>query len=464
MELTPLVKSAASVITRELGLDYPENRMEEFLRCIEKATELLPGVTSAKQILEEISSSQTIPGHYYSQLSIALTINETYFFREKPAMDFLKDTIVKEISGHKGEYVVWSAGCSSGEEPYTIAILLKESLNANDLGKVRIVATDISDRALAKAKEGLYTQWSFRETPENIKAKYFSQQEGKWQIVPEIREMVSFGHLNLLKDNYSRLFKGTGHANLIFCRNVLMYFSHENIKTVSGKFHDTLENNGWLVTSQVELNNNLFGLFSRVYEHGALFYKKSSQPSHQHTSWSAIGKDTPGQVQVARPKLQSSQLSKSKPIPKKNTVSKPPPGNENFVVAKKNDSQGLLQSALEFAGKGDFTKAIGILDNLILEDELNPEIFYLYGVIHSEMGNTKVAAEMFKKSLYLDPGNILSAYMLGNIYKNEGKNDQARKYFINAYANLSKLDPSAQLKGSGGLTTARLAQIIEANL
>jgi chemotaxis protein methyltransferase CheR len=446
-----IIKSAAKVITRELGLDFPDNRLEELVRGLERSAVLLGGEIDYVQIANEILETQTIPEKYYKELSIALTINETYFFREKPALDFIQEIILKEIRECVGDYIIWSAGCSSGEEPYTIAMLLKEGLTANDLGKVRIVATDISDKALKKAKEGSYTQWSFRETPEIIRKKYFSKKGNEWQISEDIRKLVTFGHLNLFKDSFTRYFKNEGNINLILCRNVLMYFSHDNIRNVLGKFYKMLREKGWFVTSQVELNNELFENFGRVYSHGALFYRKTNTHS----------------LPAVNTPIDKSQHQKKAILPKA-LRAKPKPVDfekrQEALPTVDNQNDNSYQQAVEFAGKGDFDKATEILDNLLSGENLKPVFFYLYGTIYSEMGKKREAAEMFRKSLYLEPDNILSSYMLGNIYNNDGKNELAKRYFTNAYENLATLDPDTEIEGSEGLTAARLVELIKINI
>lgn len=451
MEHIALIKSVASVITRELGLDYPDNRIDELVRGLERTAAMMGGGIGYLDIANEILNTRSIPENIYTPLSVSLTINETYFFREKPAMEFFQEVILKEIRETNGNYIIWSAGCSSGEEPYTIAILLKERLTSQQISKVKIIATDISDKALQKARMGAYTQWSFRETPEHIQQKYFSHKGNEWQICKEIQEMVTFGHLNLFKDSYTKYFNGRGSINLIFCRNVLMYFSHDNIKSVSHKFHDMLYENGWFVTSQVELNNELFGNFGKVYSHGALFYRKT-----EVQLLPAVNLPTEETCQNFN--AISSKFKRIRTIPKIQDKKVPPlpPAMETHAFN--------YQTATEYAGRGEFDKAIEILDNLISGEDLKPEFFYLYGTIYSEMGKNREAADMLKKALYLDPGNVLSSFLLGNIYKNDGKNEQAKKFFANAYESLTLLDPGSEIDDSGGLTAARLAEVIKANL
>ena len=268
------LKIVAGIIGQELGLHYPNNRLQELLRGLERTSELFQGKYSTISIIEEIIKAKSIPQYLYSQLSTALTINETYFFRETPAIDLFKTVIISEIKKSGGNYKIWSAGCSSGEEPFTLAIIIKEMLPAHIAKNIKIIATDISSKALNKAKEGVYTEWSFRETPQNIKNKYFKAVDSRWLISEEIKEMVSFSHLNLISENFPSPSMGIDNLNLIFCRNVLMYFSIDSIKVVINKFHNSLCEGGWLITSQVELNNELFSNFGKINVFNGFFYIK----------------------------------------------------------------------------------------------------------------------------------------------------------------------------------------------
>jgi len=344
------LKIVAGIIGQELGLHYPNNRLQELLRGLERTSELFQGKYSTISIIEEIIKAKSIPQYLYSQLSTALTINETYFFRETPAIDLFKTVIISEIKKSGGNYKIWSAGCSSGEEPFTLAIIIKEMLPAHIAKNIKIIATDISSKALNKAKEGVYTEWSFRETPQNIKNKYFKAVDSRWLISEEIKEMVSFSHLNLISENFPSPSMGIDNLNLIFCRNVLMYFSIDSIKVVINKFHNSLCEGGWLITSQVELNNELFSNFGKINVFNGFFYIKEER--------AYMIKESPRNYIKSRT---SKKIIDKKPAttPKKPT----------------------LNAAKALANRGDYEKALDILEELSNNDgeyhiRLEPESNY----------------------------------------------------------------------------------------
>lgn len=450
----------ATIIGRELGLSYPTNRFEELLRGFERTSELFQGDLSAATIIEEIIKSKSIPKHIYTKLSNALTINETYFFREVPAINLFKTVIINEIEAKNGNYKIWSAGCSSGEEPFTLAILIKEALPTNISKNIQIIATDLSDNALSKAKEGVYTDWSFRETPISIKNKYFKAIDGKWHICEEIKNMVSFSHLNLITEEYPSLSKGINNLNLIFCRNVLMYFSLDTIKLVTNKLYNSLSEGGWLVTSQVELNNELFPDFGKANFCNGFFYKREKALTFEEE----VAKEKSSRVQKIHiapkkraTKEQNAQIELLTPTQRR--------AQGSATLTLDNYEKPLastpFQSAKELANKGEYDNALVILEKLSSRDSFNLDFSYLYATILAEKGDIEGSAEYYKKCIYLQPTHILANYMLANLYVELGKKELSLKYFRTALKEARKIDSAKEIPESGGMSAARVVEILE---
>ena len=157
----------------------------------------------------------------------ALTIGETHFFRNRPQFDALADHILPELIARRRvvrQLRIWSAGCASGEEAYSLAILIERLLPDLDQWQVLILATDINRQALVKAQRGVYSQWSFREVPPDVQATFFTRRGREFDIVPRLRERVTFAYLNLVEDTYPSLLTHTHTMDLILFRNVLIYF------------------------------------------------------------------------------------------------------------------------------------------------------------------------------------------------------------------------------------------------
>lgn len=210
-----------------------------------------------------------------SDIMDLLTTNETYFFRESFQLKAFTDEIVPELVVRKGargdrHLRIWSAGCSTGEEPYTIAMLL---FDRPDLAgwKVEIIGTDISQRVLHHARKGVYGNSSFRVTEPYYKGRFFLEQEGGYRIADNIRELVTFSRLNLY-DQSRFLF--LGKMDIIFCRNVIIYFDQPAKKRVIENYYATLNPGGFLLLGHSESLMNISTAFRLRHLKNDMVYEK----------------------------------------------------------------------------------------------------------------------------------------------------------------------------------------------
>ncbi|MHB8835340.1 MAG: CheR family methyltransferase [Candidatus Methylomirabilia bacterium] len=203
-----------------------------------------------------------------------LTTNETYFFREMNQLRTLTEEIVPEIiQRHESRrrLRIWSAGCSTGEEPYTLAILLLEhpALSGWD---VEIFASDISQRVLQCARRGVYTETSFRSTEPDYRQRYFEPVDAvSSRVVERVRRLVSFGQLNLLAPEQWTIL---GQFDVILCRNVMIYFNNEGKKKMVEHFHRKLDAGGFLLLGHSESLMNISTAFTlRHFLHDMVYQK-----------------------------------------------------------------------------------------------------------------------------------------------------------------------------------------------
>jgi chemotaxis protein methyltransferase CheR len=205
----------------------------------------LPGIPELVQKMKGGSTALV------TQVVEAMTTNETFFFRDKVPFDHFRDAIMKEIlqerAGRKSVRI-WCAAGSTGQEPYSLAMCLKEMGAALAGWRVEILATDLSLEVLEKSKAGIYSQFEVqRGLPIQMLVKYFKQNGELWQINPDIRGMVQHRQLNLLQD-----FSQLGKFDVIFCRNVLIYFDQETKTNIFGRLARALEPDGFLVLGAAE--------------------------------------------------------------------------------------------------------------------------------------------------------------------------------------------------------------------
>jgi chemotaxis protein methyltransferase CheR len=200
----------------------------------------------------------------------AMTTNESFFFRDKIPFEHFRDTIMPALLAARAREKrirIWCTACATGQEPYSLAMSLKTIGPALAGWKVEIVATDISHEVLAKAKAGIYNQFEVqRGLPIQSLVKFFAQVGEAWQVAPEIRGMVQFRQLNLLND-----FSGLGTFDLVFCRNVLIYFDQDTKVDVLNRLVRQMPSDGFLILGSAETVVGLTEAFKPMPERRGLY-------------------------------------------------------------------------------------------------------------------------------------------------------------------------------------------------
>lgn len=202
-----------------------------------------------------------------------LTVNETYFFREQNQLKAFSEEILEElktVNSDRKTLRVWSAGCSTGEEPYTIAMLINERGHFNGWD-IEIHGSDINQRVLQTARRGVYRRNSFRTTEPYFMSKYFIEEDGSFKISDAAKKHVNFNYLNLLDPFKSKFL---GKMDVIFCRNVLIYFDNASRRRVIENFHDRLVDGGYLLLGHAESLINISTAFTLKHLKNDMVYQK----------------------------------------------------------------------------------------------------------------------------------------------------------------------------------------------
>jgi chemotaxis protein methyltransferase CheR len=209
----------------------------------------------------------------FDQIYDLVTTNETYFFREPAQLTAFIEEIIPDMLSRKPvrKIRIWSAGCASGEEPYSLAMLLEEA-GMYEHAAFEIFASDINQQVLAKARKGHYRETAFRATTPQIREKYFNREaDGGWKIRDEVRNRVSFGRLNLYDEGRVSLL---GHLDVIFCRNVIIYFDDLSKRVVVTNFYNRLVESGYLLLGHSESLISLSTQFKLRHLKNDMVYQK----------------------------------------------------------------------------------------------------------------------------------------------------------------------------------------------
>ncbi len=254
------------------GLAYPERKRADLAHGLGAALR-----ASKLGSLAQLYADARAHGPAWETLVASLTIGETYFFRNQAQFDALREQIVPELIARRSSIRtlrIWSAGCATGEEPYSIAMMLSELLPDPAQWQVHILATDINPQFLARAREGLYGNWSFRDTESRLRDIYFTPEGNRWRLSPSIRQMVNFSRLNLVEPCYPAIINGTYGQDIIFCRNVTIYFDEPTTRQIIERFYAALFPGGWLVVGHAEPQADLYQRFEVHNFPRTILYRK----------------------------------------------------------------------------------------------------------------------------------------------------------------------------------------------
>lgn len=437
-------REAELMVGRRLGLRLPAERLADLERVLDEGLRS-SGLRSAEDYLRRLDRLSAA-GPEWSRIAARVTVGETYFFRDRAAFEGLEQHILPAlIEARRAEGVfrlrLWSAGCATGEEPYSLAILLDRLLFDRAAWTITILATDINQDALATAQRGSYREWSLRETLPALRDRYFRARRGAtFELAAHIREMVTFAPLNLAEDIYPSLVTNTSAMDLILCRNVLMYFDPETQRQSVVRLQHALLKGGWLALSPVEASPELLRPLVPVHLQESVFHRKAGP--HE-----APLPPAPPLEPACAPVLERPTVDE---VPPAAPRSLEPPAPEN--------GGGLLAKARSLADQGQLESARQVAEAAVAETRLDPEIHLLLAVIRQELGDALGARASLRRAIYLAPDSAPAHFLLGTMLLRDGERRSGRRCLENAIRLLEPLAAEQAVEGAGGLTAGRLRE------
>lgn len=473
----PQLERISELIAARLALNFPPERWDDLERRLTLAAREF-GFPDPAQFSVWLNHP-SLPPRKLGALASQLTISETYFWREPLVFQALEQQVLPEkIRAWRGKsrgLRLWSAGCATGEEAYSLAIALRRTALLEPGQPAMVLATDINPQALRIARAGVYGSWSFRNPPAWLKQDHFlAVRGGKWVVRPEIREMVSFAHLNLAEEAHPVLPGGIQDLDIILCRNVLMYFLPERARAVVKKLHRCLTGGGWLVLGACELSLAKFGHFEAVQFPGAILFRKpnpvlaarpaSRQPAEGDESQPSAGLVPVSSGSAAAPppspggptwSLDSPGAPADEPGPGSAPVAPPGPG----TTAE--ETRGRIRA---LADSGRLPEALALCEQALSSAKLEPKLHYLHATILLEMEDPEAASVALRRALYLEPALVAAHFTLGNLLLRQDNLAGARKSFGNVLRLLHARAAEEILPEIEGLTAGRLRAIVQATL
>lgn len=451
------ISEVRDFIARYCGVYYADHRLKEL--AVKLQTIALKNGYASPNMYYVSLFTPDLDEQQIKSLVELLTVGETYFFREAEAIDVLGTIIIPALKEQGGGHLhIWCAGCATGEEPYSLAMYLSATMPEYDQWVTSLLATDINSKFLVKAREGVYTPWSFRTIPTHYKQRYFQKiDKDLYKLDKTIQSMVTFRSLNLAHDLFPSASNGTAEINVIFCRNVLMYFAPETIRAIVGRFARSLREGGWLIVSQTECSDYFEHDFDTVQSGGIFFYRKKvmqkkSEPSAQLPH--AVNK--PVHLNEKQYEISAKIAKTGKSSALHYTVN-----NQQHRRAVELSADEMFIEARCLADRGELEKACELCVQGISKNSLLLHGHYLHAAILQEAGRIEEARNSLRKVLYLDPDCIMAVYTLGIIDQKMGKQRAALRHFDTAARLLTACQDDDVLSEAEGITVSRLREFLD---
>ncbi len=394
-----------------------------------------------------------------------LTVGETFFFRERKALRMFSETALPEIAAGKGTAPIriWSAGCSSGEEPYTLSMLLLNALPGMDPEQVSVLGTDINPFALQKARKGIFRRWSFRGmAPEEIRLFFNDLGDGSFSVRERYRRTTAFSLLNLAERPW-RLWRDGGPPDAVFCRNVLIYFSPKKREEVLAGFHSLLPEGGWLAVAACETAPLQASGFSPVSSGGVTLYRKNGGTASMFFTEPFRSSDFSSTGEPEERLLSYEYFfSGGAAVLKRSLHCSPGIPEGRKIAVLKNPRRKMSATGWKKPGVSP-TGGSGRMPLKSSEDHRQGQTDPFpstSALIHQELGNEKEAAAALRNTLFLAPGFVMAHYTLGSAALRKGAAKEADRHFRNAGEILLRLPGDSPVPESGGLTAARLLETV----
>ncbi|NLD14252.1 MAG: hypothetical protein GX665_04035 [Gammaproteobacteria bacterium] len=414
------------------GLVLDGNLAEQRLhKCLQQAQQLLG--LNATQYLARLQQSQTELDALVSQL----TVNETYFFRESEQIALLAHSLLPRLQAQAGERPlrILSAGCSSGEEPYSLAMAILEAHGEQGLQQVTIDAGDVDLNILDKARQALYSSFSFRGVSDGLRQKYFTETARGFQLDPHISKAVRFFMLNLMADEYPA---EQGLYDVIFFRNVSIYFDLETRQNIQRRFARIMQPDAVLFLGTTETLGNDFDIFDLHEEQGLYYFAKGQHlrphkpplPDPQPIAASQPARPAAPRMpepatQPAPPRTQPDlQQLKQLLLEERHTEAQ---SKLDLVLHAEPElaAARLMQAWLDINAR-QFGQAATRLDRLLGEDSWNLDALLARGLCSKWQGDLDAACRHFKTACYAHAESWLAQYFYGEALRQHNQPQAAR--------------------------------------
>ena len=448
---TGLLDDLERLAARQIGLRIPDDARDRFAGMMRKRAAHL-GYASLEGYRTFLAGWQS--AGEWEEFARAFTTGETFFFRDHGQFDLLRMRLLPElIARHRSDKTLrlWSAGCSSGEEAYSLAMLADMLLPERGGWDILILGTDIDSDAIARARRGRYGKWSFRMIPPELQQRYFHLEHDEYVLDERIRRMVTFRISNLVGEPFpdSELYG----MDLILCRNVFIYFAPTAVSAIAAKFAATLREGGYLLTAHTELiGHPVQELESRLFAEGVVYQRRVKEsapaPAIRRVQVREPSALSPQALEKVRAQAEKEPIPPSQPNPAMGIPAPVPllrsdhgetsagKGHAPSLARSAGDARNipppplagegwgegalLLKEARAHADRGEFDVAEQACHNALAVNPLAATPYFLLAQLAQIKGDSNQAKDCLNKAIYLDYRFVAAYIELAALYERAG--------------------------------------------
>jgi len=419
----------------------------------------------------------------FEYLISGITVGESYFFRDESQMTFLRQVYFPQVIAQRRaqgnlSLRIWSAGCSAGQEIYSIAIMLQELLPDIADWRLDLLGTDINSEVLTKAMKGRYSAWSLRAISDEHQQRYFQKIQDYYLLDGDIRKMARFAYLNLSDDCYPSILNGIHSLDLILCRNVFIYLQHPMIDRVVEKMRDSLCYEAILMlgaTDTFSFTTPDLTIYNQGFVH---YYRKAvaecpelplyhDVEPEQFIDRSALP-DISADTKEAKPSVSNPDYSDTTDRTFDHEAAIELIHQEKWldlldstaVVAEADNGRLLQYRAKALANLGRLDEASECCNRALSLNATDKHTYFIHGLVLQELGQMAEAETAFNKTLYLDRYCVEAYYQLGLLMIRSGRTKAGIRNLENAQREAERRDPERQIHDTNSITYARFAQIV----
>lgn len=442
-----------------LNLGLAENRLPGIQQIVDEWC-VQHKVTNFDDLVQKTTTEPTL----YQSLIDSIMVAETYFFRHSGHFDFVRQHILPSFSGYNRPLRILSAGCATGEEPYSLAMLL-----ATEIPNIphRIFACDISEANIRAAKLGVYKAWSLRE-PQfwQQTQRYLQTLDNKsYQVIPALKNAVTFFSCNLTADLSQQPMLDSQSFDLIFCRNLLIYLTDEEAQKLSERLISLLAPQGWLIPGPSDPINVYLSQLSAMESSNGLVFRHLSPNTFRQRQLTALTEiNTEFSV---KKQLERKPVCKARPAVQQNVAVRSSANNDGIKSASHRPAT-LEQQINTILQTGNADSALNLIQRQLLSTPLCTEAYLLQALTYWQMGRYVSALASLDKAIYLAPDSPLPCYFSAKLLQKQGHSVQARQQLLRAQQALARLDqlqplPLVQLGTVSELMAAVTTELAEVN-